>query len=454
MTGREAKLGSLSRFLAGLALCLVMLGMLPPAKAGEPAVPRASAVAINVDGTRTRVSIDVSTAFSFNAYVLADPYRTIIDLPEVEFRLPADAGRTGAGIVTGYRFGKLDKGRARIVIDAAGPVLIQKAYAVQARNGKPASLVVELFPTDAETFARVNQSELAQKEAVAPDADITDSIIEPASLPPAEIKARSRKGRALAAPLPRPKPDRAEPPRKITTLEAPSRPNGKRVVVIDPGHGGIDPGALGVNGTKEKDVVLAFARALKGALEATGRYEVVMTRDRDVFLTLRDRVRVARSSNAELFIALHADAIRRSSTRGATVYTLSDKASDAEAEALAQKENRADIIGGVDLGHENEEITGILIDLAQRETRNHSTFFAKQLASGMKPVTRFTSRPIRSAGFRVLKAPDVPSVLLELGYLSSTADEQLLNSPAWRAKVSKSVAAAVDNYFAARLAAR
>jgi N-acetylmuramoyl-L-alanine amidase len=226
------------------------------------------------------------------------------------------------------------------------------------------------------------------------------------------------------------------------------------VVVIDPGHGGVDPGTIGVSGAQEKDVVLAFARTLKEALEASGRYEVVMTRDKDVFLTLRDRVRVAREHKAELFIALHADSIRRSSVRGATVYTLSDKGSDAEAEALAQKENRADIIGGVDLGGESEEITGILIDLAQREAKSHSTYFAKQLARGMKPVTRFTSRPIRSAGFRVLKAPDVPSVLLELGYLSSSADEKLLTSKAWRNKVSKAVAGAVDDYFATRFAAR
>ncbi|MGE0213018.1 MAG: N-acetylmuramoyl-L-alanine amidase [Parvibaculaceae bacterium] len=431
-----------------------MLGAASPAGAGEQPSPRASAVKIGVDGTRTRITIDVSLAVSFNVYVLPDPYRTIIDLPEMDFQLPAGAGREGAGIVSGYRFGKLDKGRSRVVIDASGPVLIEKSYAVQGRNGKPASLVVELFPTDAETFARVNQSELAQKEAVAPDAQITDSIIEPASLPPEEIEAKARQGRGLA-PLPRPKPDRAEAARKTLTIETPSRPrNARRVVVIDPGHGGIDPGAVGVKGTAEKDVVLAFARALREALEASGRYKVVMTRDKDVFLTLRDRVRVARSNEAELFIALHADALRRSDTRGATVYTLSDKASDAEAEALAQKENRADIIGGVDLGHENEEITGILIDLAQRETRNHSTFFAKQLAAGMKPVTRFTSRPIRSAGFRVLKAPDIPSVLLELGYISSASDEALLTSPAWRSKVSRSIAAAVDDYFAARLAAR
>ena len=449
----DAKLGRLARFLAGLVLCLAF-GFTSPIKAQEAAAPLASAISVTVDGQRTRISVDVSRAVSFNVYVLAEPYRTIIDLPEMDFRLPAGSGDKGAGVVTGYRFGKLDKGRSRIVVDASGPVLIEKSYAVQARNGKPASLVVELFQTDPETFARVNRSELAQKEAVAPEAQATDdTIIEPAGLQPAELQPQARQGRAV--PLPRPRPERADSQRKIVAPEPALKPRGgKRVVVIDPGHGGIDPGAIGVKGTAEKDVVLAFARTLGKALEASGRYKVVFTRDKDVFVTLRDRVRVARQSEAELFIALHADALRRSNTRGATVYTLSDKGSDAEAEALAQKENRADIIGGVDLGQESEEVTGILIDLAQRETRNHSTYFAKQLAGGMKSATRFTSRPIRSAGFRVLKAPDVPSVLLELGYLSSAEDEALLTSEAWRRKVSKTIADAVDDYFAARLAAR
>jgi N-acetylmuramoyl-L-alanine amidase len=225
------------------------------------------------------------------------------------------------------------------------------------------------------------------------------------------------------------------------------------VVVIDPGHGGIDPGAVSPSGSAEKDVVRGFSEVLKQALEATGRYDVHLTRSDDVFLSLRDRVQFARRHKADLFIAIHADALRRGTARGATVYTLADKASDAEAEALAHKENRSDIIAGVDLEAESEQITGILIDLAQREAKNHATIFAKQLVGELKPVAKLNSRPLRSAGFRVLMAPDVPSVLFELGYLSNRTDETLLLSPKWRSGVAAAMAAAIERYFATQLAA-
>jgi N-acetylmuramoyl-L-alanine amidase len=163
-------------------------------------------------------------------------------------------------------------------------------------------------------------------------------------------------------------------------------------------------------------------------------------------------MRIARKAEADLFIAIHADTVRGASARGATVYTLSEKASDAEAAALAQKENRADIIGGVDLGGENQEITDILIDLAQRETKNHSMFFARRAVGELKPVTKMTGQPLRSAGFMVLKAPDVPSILIELGYLSSREDEALLTSGAWQKKIAGALGKAIDGYFANEIA--
>ena len=234
----------------------------------------------------------------------------------------------------------------------------------------------------------------------------------------------------------------------------PKRADGRRVIVIDPGHGGIDPGAIGVRRTKEKDAVLAFSLALRDRLKANPDYQVVMTRDTDTFLSLKQRVAVARQNQADLFIAVHADTVRGASVRGATLYTLSEKASDAEAEALAQKENRSDIIGGVDLGGSNEEVTDILIELAQRETKNHSTFFAKKAANQLQLITHMTGKPTRSAGFVVLKAPDVPSVLLELGYLSNRADELLLMSPKWQAQVTQAMAKAIDAYFSTEIAAQ
>jgi len=218
-------------------------------------------------------------------------------------------------------------------------------------------------------------------------------------------------------------------------------------VVIDPGHGGIDPGAIGRDGTTEKQVVLAFAEALRDALQASGRYHVLLTRSGDAFMSLAERVRFARRHDADLLIAVHADSIRGAVVRGATVYTLSEQASDLEAEAFAAAENRADLIAGVELGEESEEVTGILVDLARRETKNHAVAFAKTVVGKLGGVTPLTRMPHRFAGFRVLKAPDVPSVLLELGYLSNPREAAQLRSPAWRGKVSAALAHAVDSYF-------
>jgi N-acetylmuramoyl-L-alanine amidase len=197
---------------------------------------------------------------------------------------------------------------------------------------------------------------------------------------------------------------------------------------------------------------MAFALALRKALLASGNYDVVLTRQTDKFISLRQRVEVAHNSKADLFIAIHADTVKGQDVRGATIYTLSDKASDAEAEELAKKENRSDIIGGLDLQTENQEITDILIDLTQRESKNHAVLFSKKAVAQLKPLTLMTGKPMRSAGFMVLKAPDIPSVLLELGYLSSKSDEKLLTSPAWHAKIAKAFAAAVDSYFSTELA--
>ena len=207
-----------------------------------------------------------------------------------------------------------------------------------------------------------------------------------------------------------------------------------------------------MNGELEKDIVLAFAQTLKTRLEKSGRYRVLMTRDEDEFVTLEDRVAFARAAEADLFMAVHADIVRGASVRGATIYTLSETASDAEAEALASKENRADAVGGVRLTAENGDINSILIGLAQRDSANRSAEFASRLAGEMAKATVMTKKPLRSAGFSVLKSPDVPSVLVELGYLSDPSDAELLNSPAWRERTAKAIARAVNGHFGVTVA--
>ena len=226
----------------------------------------------------------------------------------------------------------------------------------------------------------------------------------------------------------------------------------RKIIVIDAGHGGVDPGNLGVIGVPEKVIVLNMARAIKRAIETSSRYEVVMTRDRDIFAPLKRRPQIAREVHADLFISVHADSLstklkKNRKVRGATVYTLSENASDAEAAALANKENKADLIAGIDLGGETDEVRSILIDLAQRETMNYSAQFANYLVPELKERVYIRKNSHRFAGFVVLKAPDVPSVLVELGYLSNKQDARQLNSAEGRKRISEAIAAAVRRYF-------
>jgi N-acetylmuramoyl-L-alanine amidase len=471
------KCSGLHQLVAGwLALCLVVSALLGSAGGASAADAVAIGARVGGDDNRTRFVTDLTAAVGFTVYILPDPYRVIVDLPDVSFNLPPDAGRQTRGLISEYRYGPVEKGRSRIVIDTNGPVLIEKSFVVDAQAGQPARLVVDLVKTTEESFAKAFKSdERTSLAAIASaaettgqdDADQPEPVHEAAAVDEsgsdaepaagadeqaAELDEVPAAGDEAAIPLPRPKPG-------SETASAPAEPatprrDGRRLVVIDPGHGGIDPGAIGVKKTKEKDVVLAFGLKLRDILQQSGNIDVVMTRSSDKFLSLKERVRIARENEADLFIAIHADTVRGQEARGATIYTLSEKASDAEAEALAHKENRADLIGGIDLGTESEEVTDILIDLVQRESKNHSLFFARKAVGEMQPVTKFTGKPMRSAGFVVLKAPDVPSVLVELGYLSSHQDEKQLTSPEWRGRVAGAMATAIDKYFSTQLAAK
>ena len=244
----------------------------------------------------------------------------------------------------------------------------------------------------------------------------------------------------VSAPLPAPQPMEPMAPREIPA-------DGKPVVVIDPGHGGVDPGAIGVSGIYEKYITLAVARELKAQLEKNGRYKVHLTRDRDIFIRLRDRIAIARQYNADLFISLHADTVSNAQMRGLSVYTLSQNASDSEAQALADKENKADLIAGIDLSHESADVANILIDLAQRETMNRSAGFAGGVVEEVGRDVTLLGNTHRFAGFAVLKAPDVPSVLIEAGYLSNEVEERALRQPEYRVKLAKGIARAVDRFF-------
>jgi len=218
--------------------------------------------------------------------------------------------------------------------------------------------------------------------------------------------------------------------------------------MIDPGHGGADPGTISISGIYEKHVTLSMVRELKKQFERTGRFKAYLTHERDIFVRLRDRIQIARDNQAELFVSVHADTVKNKRIKGPAVYTLSEKASDKEAAELAEKENKADLIAGVDLTHETPEVTNILIDLAQRESMNQSARFASLLIKELKHETKVLRNTHRFAGFTVLKAPDIPSVLLELGFLSNPSDERALRSRRYRARLASAVVRAVSLYFA------
>ncbi|TVV72697.1 N-acetylmuramoyl-L-alanine amidase family protein, partial [Sphingomonas solaris] len=232
-----------------------------------------------------------------------------------------------------------------------------------------------------------------------------------------------------------------------------ARGSNRPLVVIDAGHGGHDPGAPGVDGRhREKEVTLKIARAIRDELKSSGRVRVALTRDDDRFLILGERREIARRLKADLFISIHADSAPNPAARGATIYTLSEVASDRVAAQLAARENRADILNGVDLGGESSEVSSILLDLAQRETMNVSASFAALLQREMSPNVPFRTEFHRFAGLVVLKAPDVPSVLLETGYMSNAEDEALLLSPDYQRNIAIGVRRAVETHFARRLA--
>ncbi len=378
--------------------------------------PVASEVRLAGDLKQTRFVLDLDRKIDIHAFLLTDPYRAVIDIPQVSFRLASKAGEAGRGLIKAFRYGLVMPGGSRIVFDLAGPAKIEKAYVLDAANGQPSRLVVELEAVDRAAFnsllARSSRPERS-KDADSP---------EPAADAP---------GSAGLAALPDVRP----------------------VVVIDPGHGGIDNGTQASTGETEKDLVLAFAMALRDRIGRGGKYHVVMTRSDDTFVQLAERVRIARNNRAALFVSIHADALPRheGDARGATIYTLSDKASDREAERLAEAENKADAIGGVDLTEEPTEVIDILIDLARRETRMFSNRFAQLLMNEMKTSARMHKHPLKSAGFRVLKAPDVPSVLVELGYVSNKEDLRQMASEEWRSKTVRSVAGAVEAFLAKRV---
>jgi N-acetylmuramoyl-L-alanine amidase len=364
------------------------------------------------DSAGTTFLLTLSSGVRAEIFTIANPYRVVVDLPDVAFELPDGTGQKGRGLVSAFRYGLLAEGKSRVVIDTTGPVVIKKAD-MTAKGGSAVELAIELAPTSAQSFG-----------------------------------AGTGGARTAAAPV---KTEPVAPP-------ALKKDRIKPVILIDAGHGGIDPGAASSSNLEEKVVVLAVANALKAQLSASGRYDVKMTRRTDVFVSLDQRLKMSRDLAADLFISLHADSIAQkgfvNTVRGATVYTLSERASDEEARRMAEKENNSDAIAGLQTTkfEEEGEVRSILIDLLKRETSNFSADFSNTLVKRLGTTISLSSDPRRSAAFKVLRQADTPSVLVELGYMSHPEDEKLLNSAAWQRRVAAAIGTAVDSYFSKRTA--
>ncbi len=483
---RRIKAG-LGRMGIPAAVAAGLWAALAPDFAWAQAKPLVNEVRVADSGDKTRIVLSLDRAVAFTAFPLADPYRVVIDLPEVGWQLPPRPLPANIGLMEKLRYGLFQPGTTRVVLDMKGPIAIAKAFWLEADAAGRHRLVVDIAATGRDAMiAGLRQGAVAVDAGAGGDAPRTAprdnagarmgaltpppapaQSVAPASMPSASMppspKAAptvpvaaeddaGRDGRIVGGPGAAALAISAEP--AAAPFGAPPakpqsrRPRGKRIVVIDPGHGGPDPGTIGASGTYEKHITLAMAKEMKEHLEKTGRYKVLLTRDRDVFLRLRDRVAVAREAGADLFISVHADSMPDKTARGPSIYTLSEKASDREAADLADKENKADVIAGLDLSHETPEVSTILIDLAQRETMNRSAQFAAGLIGEVRKETAVLRNTHRFAGFAVLKAPDVPSVLVELGFLSNKAEERDLSSRKHRAKLAQAAVRATDRFFA------
>jgi N-acetylmuramoyl-L-alanine amidase len=366
----------------------------------------AYAARIAGDDARTRIVIDFDRKPEFQLHYTADPNRLIIDLPDTDFGFNKD-DLAATGLFSEIRYGRMGEGASRIVMTLKRPAHAVLSEVQENGPGQGFRLVVDCEVVKTEAFVELlNKQQWMGSEKVA--GGKTD-----------RLSAKQDK-----------------------------TPDNGFVVAVDAGHGGIDAGAKGtVTEVEEKTITLEFATLLVERLNKEQGIRAFLVRDKDEFISLSERVVIARQRGAQLFISLHADTLRQKDIRGATVYTISDKASDALAAGLAERENLSDDIAGIQIEDESSEITDILLDLTRRETQAFSIRMAETVLESFEGQIGLINNPLRHAGFRVLQAPDVPSVLLELGFLSNPKDEALLTDEKWRKKVADLLAKSVGQYM-------
>lgn len=388
-----------------MVLCFLLAILAYPHLAGASDRSVVNELRMAGDASRARVLAELDGEAGFNWFLLRNPHRLVIDLSDTEFAVDEEA--VPRGLVTELRHGSLQDKVSRLIITTDGPFAVEQIDLVENESSEGYRLVTDL----------VAASETDFESALAGQVEATGTT------------------RAT---------------RKTDRLAQPEGENRRFTIVIDPGHGGVDGGAQGIGGTREKTITLAFALELKAHLEEAGDYDVHLTRERDEFLRLDERVRIARQHRADLFLSIHADAIGLSRMRGATVYTVADRPSDAQAAARAIRENLADEAAGEESRPADDKVTDILVDLVRRETQGFSLRFARSLVGELSSSIEMVGNPHRYAGFQVLRAPDVPSVLLELGYLSNAEDEAQMRDPEWRQLAIESLETAIESFAEGR----
>lgn len=379
-----------------------------------------NATAANITGMRigqqvggVRVVFDADQKFDYEVFLLSSPKRLVVDALGTNIKKTLSSSRNN--IISSTRIGELNGDDKRVVFDLNKPVLIKQAFMLEPSKNNGWRFVIDLVTSSERDF----ENKAGMKYALSNKGKNKTNV--------ASAKNSSSKG---------------------WFFSGSSKPKARqKIIVLDPGHGGKDPGAIGAHSrTYEKNITLAMGKELKSLLESKG-YKVYLTRSTDIFIPLRQRVKIAQKYKADLFMSLHADSAVNRNATGLSVYTLSEKASDKEAAALAERENKVDIIGGVDFSENSKEINDILISLSQTDCRNKSSKFAGYMVSEMKKSVKLVNDTHRFAGFAVLKAPDIPSALLEMGYLSNKQEEQFLKQSYYRKKLAQSATAAIDRYF-------
>jgi N-acetylmuramoyl-L-alanine amidase len=414
-------------------------------------------IRFGVHPDKTRIVIEMDQATKFRAFMLPEiegkPYRLVVDLPNFNWKAGA-VDRPAKTTILGVRDGQLNATTQRVVVDLSQPAKIKDGFLIPSKNGQPNRLVVDFQNISVSAFANTKHKPFGTLPETSGDLNLlfTRKQISseqfsgqqnPVILNSPTIKQISNQtpnNNTISIITPQRKPS--------YTPSSPAVSLYRPLIVIDAGHGGQDPGAIGAENQREKNVTLSTSKIIKRHLEATGRYRVHLTRDNDRYIRLSKRVGIARTKDADLFISIHADSINKPDVRGASIYTLSSKASDAQTAKLAKRENQSDLIAGVDLSHEDKDVANILLDLTMRDTMNQSKFFANTVVENMRARgMRILPRPHRYAGFAVLKAPDVPSVLLEIGFMSNKNEARLLTSQSYQEKVAASITDSINDYF-------